>query len=69
MGLLGRLPALTALVVAITSGAVEGFYIGGGLTILSRNDLDGESTSLLLAQIMWRDPLMEVAETITRRTE
>ena len=45
-----RLSALAAAMVVITNGVVEGFYIGGGLTILSRNDLDGESfcTQILL---------------------
>ena len=39
---LARLSALAAAMVVITNGVVEAFYIGGGLTILSRNDLDGE---------------------------
>ena len=39
---LARLSALAASMVLVTNSVVEGFYIGGGLTILSRNDLDGE---------------------------
>ncbi len=43
MGLLGSLPALAAVIAVFTSGgAVEGLYTGGGLTVLSRNDLDGK---------------------------
>jgi hypothetical protein len=41
MGLKGQLPALAAAVSALTVGTAEGLYVGGGLTILSRNDLDG----------------------------
>jgi hypothetical protein len=42
MGLLGRLPALAALVAVFTIGTAEGSYVGGGLTILASTDLTGK---------------------------
>jgi hypothetical protein len=41
MGIAGRLPALVAAAATFAFGTAEGLYAGGGLTILSRNDLDG----------------------------
>ncbi|KAK3896585.1 hypothetical protein C8A05DRAFT_39871 [Staphylotrichum tortipilum] len=43
MGFTKRLHALAAVATVLTIPAADGFYIGGGLTILSRNELDGAS--------------------------
>jgi hypothetical protein len=41
MRLSRRLPALAAAALVFISAVAEGFYVGGGLSILTRNDLDG----------------------------
>jgi hypothetical protein len=43
MGLFRHLPTLAAAVGLLNVPTAESFYIGGGLTILSRNNLDGKS--------------------------
>ncbi|KAK3896718.1 hypothetical protein C8A05DRAFT_20363 [Staphylotrichum tortipilum] len=40
MGLLGSIPVVATAAAAFVIGTAEGLYTGGGLTILSRNDLD-----------------------------
>lgn len=42
MGFLRQIPAVATAVAALAFGTVEGLYAGGGLTILSRNDLNGK---------------------------
>ncbi len=42
MASLSRLQACVAAAAVLTIPAANGFFIGGGLTILSHNELDGE---------------------------
>jgi hypothetical protein len=48
MGLSWRSPVLAATASVFALGAAEGLYAGGGLTILSMNDLDGRHSITLL---------------------